>query len=114
MISSNQPLPSSNAVLLEEIKLWIERERDQLAGEYVRALRAILFTNRPEIRPALLGRIAAAEIDALLAYCATIDNAAAITRGKELCRSGLGEESVLRLGQVTRRFCLFLPDELRI
>jgi signal transduction histidine kinase len=111
---NNLPPSSGSDVPLDAMKGWIEREREQLIGEYVRALRAILFTNRPEIRPALLSRIAAAEVEALIAYCAATDSTAAIARGKELCRSGLGEESVLRLGQVTRRFCLYLPEDLRI
>ncbi|MBK9942832.1 MAG: GAF domain-containing protein [Kouleothrix sp.] len=97
-----------------EITGWMETHRAELIALYVQALRAILFTNRPEIRPSILNRIAADEFAAVQVFVTDEDTATATTRGKNLCRSGLGEESVLRLGQVTRRFCLNLPDELRI
>jgi signal transduction histidine kinase/CheY-like chemotaxis protein len=99
---------------IEEINQWLAAHRQELVGRYHQALKATLFTNRPEVRPAVLGRLAAAEAEALLTFFQQPLHAAAIQRGIDLCRSGLGEESVLRLGQVARQFCLhYLPEEFR-
>jgi signal transduction histidine kinase/DNA-binding response OmpR family regulator len=98
----------------EQINQWLAAHRVDLVDQYHAALKANLFTNRPEVRPAMMGRIATAEAETLLGFFEADLPATAVARGIQLCRSGLGEESVLRLGQVTRQFCLhYLPEDLR-
>jgi signal transduction histidine kinase/DNA-binding response OmpR family regulator len=77
-----------------------------LRSTYQRILRATLFSNRPEFRPTLVNGIAAREADTLLAFLASPDESSAYQQGKQLCHTGLSEESVLALCQATRRFCL--------
>jgi signal transduction histidine kinase/CheY-like chemotaxis protein len=93
-------------ISLEQIGQWLAERRADLAAQYQQALREALFTNRPEIRPAMLGRIAAAEVEELLRFFRHPEPATAVERGMSLCRSGLGEVSVLQLGRVARHFCL--------
>ena len=100
--------------MTEQINQWLAAHRTELVDRYHQTLKANLFTNRPDMRPTLVGRIATAEAESLLAFFQAALPATAIARGIQLCRSGLGEESVLRLGQVTRQFCLhYLPEEFR-
>jgi signal transduction histidine kinase len=99
---------------LEPITQWMEHNRDDLVKQYHQALRETLFTNRREVRPSILGRIASAEAEALLAFFLRPSPTVAQERGEQLCRIGLSEETVLRLGQITRRFCLdHLPEDHR-
>jgi signal transduction histidine kinase/CheY-like chemotaxis protein len=91
---------------LEQIGGWLAAHRADLAAQYQQILREALFTNRPEIRPSLLGRIASAEAESLLSFFLCPQPAIAVERGISLCRSGLGETSVLHLGRVARHFCL--------
>jgi signal transduction histidine kinase/DNA-binding response OmpR family regulator len=93
-------------ISLEQIGRWLAERRAELTAQYQQTLREALFTNRPEIRPALLGRIAAAEAEALLGFFDRPEPITAVERGISLCRSGLGEVSVLQLGRVARHFCL--------
>jgi signal transduction histidine kinase len=98
---------------LEPIKQRLDVDRADLINQYHQALREALFTHRREVRPSILGRIASAEAEALLTFFQHPDPAAALERGEQLCRIGLSGESVLRLGQITRRFCLdHLPEDL--
>src|SRR6266508_335214 len=99
---------------LEPIKQRMDADRADLVNQYHQALREVLFTNRQEVRPSILGRIASAEAEALLTFFQRPFHATALERGEQLCRIGLSEESVLRVGQITRRFCLNrLPEDLR-
>jgi signal transduction histidine kinase/CheY-like chemotaxis protein/putative methionine-R-sulfoxide reductase with GAF domain len=77
-----------------------------LRALYHKTLRAMMFSNRPEFRPNSVNKIAADEVDALMAFLDHSDTTAAVEHGRQLCHTGLSEESLLRLGQVTRRFCL--------
>src|SRR4029453_12214712 len=96
---------------LEQIGQSLGAHHADLAARYQRALREALFTNRPEIRPSMLGRIASAEAEALLGFFQRPEHAIAVERGLNLCQSGLGEASVLHLGRVARHFCLeYLQD----
>src|SRR5262245_31689554 len=97
-------LPSETS--LEQIGQWLAAHRADLAARYQRALREALFTNRPEMRPAMVGRIASGEAEALLSFFQRPEHAIAVERGLNLCQSGLGETSVLHLGRVARHFCL--------
>jgi signal transduction histidine kinase/DNA-binding response OmpR family regulator len=99
---------------VERINRWLADHRAELIDRYHQALKATLFTNRPEVRPGVLRRIAAGEAAALLAFFESARADEALKQGISLCRAGLGEESILRLGQVARQFCLHqLPEDLR-
>ena len=77
-----------------------------LRALYHQVLRATMFSNRPEFRLCPMNKIAADEVDALIAFLERPDVTSAVEHGRRLCQIGLSEESVLRLGQDTRRFCL--------
>lgn len=111
---STSALALSSTPPTHQIRAWLLANHSELQSRYVQALRTILFTNRPEIRPSVLTRIAQTEVDALLAFIDTVDAEVPIVHGQQLCRSGLSEESVLQLGQTTRRVCLVMPEELRL
>lgn len=81
----------------------IESWRADLVQQYRQVLQQSLFTNRKEMRPAMLGTIATQEADALIEYFKQVDSSGT-ARGEQLCEAGLGEVSVLRLGQATRQF----------
>ena len=114
------PAPSENGALpqaepTEAVADQISAFQRELALELLQALRATMFDNLPEVRPALLGREAAAEVEALLAFLGSQDESFAGKRGVRLASSGFGVESVLGLGQALRRFCMQrLPEPLRI
>lgn len=91
---------------LDRLNPILEANRAGLITQYQGALRETLFTNRSEVRPTMLGRIAGDEADKLLAFLQHPLPAAAIERGEYLCSLGLSEQAILRLGQVTRRFFL--------
>jgi signal transduction histidine kinase/CheY-like chemotaxis protein len=97
---------SHGEISVEQIGQWLAAHRADLVAQYQQTLREALFTNRPEIRPSMLGRIASAEAEALLGFFLHPEHAVAVERGVALCRSGLGESSVLHLGRVARHFCL--------
>src|SRR5512145_2927104 len=81
----------------------IEGWRADLVQQYRQVLQQSLFTNRKEMRPAMLGTIATQEVDALIDYFKQVVPSGA-ARGAQLCETGLGEVSVLRLGQASRQF----------
>ena len=100
---------------LERLTQILETDRAGLIAQYQRALRETLFTNRSEVRPAMLGRIAGDEADALLNFLQQPLPPAAFARGEQLCAIGLSEQAILRLGQVTRRFFLdHLENQLAV
>ena len=84
---------------------WADH-RTSLLSTYQRVLRATLFSNRLEFRPAHVSAIAARETEVLLAFLERLDKDAAFQYGKQLCHTGLSQESVLALSLATRRFCL--------
>lgn len=114
MNMSTSALSSFHMMPLQQLRDWLIANRSELQSRYIQVLRTLLFTNRPEIRPSVLTRVAQTEIDALIAFTETADKVAPIAHGQQLCRSGLGEESVLQLGQATRRVCLVMPEDLRL
>ncbi|MFZ6029664.1 MAG: hypothetical protein ACOYYS_18275 [Chloroflexota bacterium] len=81
----------------------IEGWRAGLVQQYRQVLQKSMFTNRKEMRPAQLGTIAEAEVEALLDYLKQVTPSGE-ARGAQLCEAGLSEISVLRLGQATRQF----------
>jgi signal transduction histidine kinase len=88
----------------------IEQNRAELVSLYSRALRETLFTNRSKIRPAALGQIASDEVDYLLQHlrCAEWSGR---EHGVVLCQQGLSDQSLLRLGMVTRQFLIIHLDK---
>ena len=99
MTAADPPPPLDLAAILGE-------QSAALAPAYERSLRETLFTNRAEVRPNMLRRIASAEAQALLAYFRQPRPALARQHGAELCEIGLSEQAVLDLSQTTHAFIL--------
>lgn len=97
-----------------QISEWLSTHQAQLQQLYLHKLRNIMFTNRPELRPTMLRGIVQEEVRQLLQYCDKPDNESARERGRHLSRHGLGDQSMLMLGQATRQFLQDLPAELRL
>lgn len=83
----------------------IEQHRDELASSYHQVLRETLFNRRTTIRPNLLKGIASDEVDALKNFFGE-PTSPAWEHGEKLYSKGLSEQTVLRLGGVTRQFLL--------
>ena len=62
------PNPLTADDLSEHLQQRLKTDRADLVTQYQRALRDTLFTSRSELRPAMLGRIAGDEVDALLNF----------------------------------------------
>ncbi len=99
MNPSSSDLELVQAVVVEQLETgWAE-----LVESYRAALRETLFTNRSEMRPSMIGQIADEAVDHLLdAFRQPARNG--ILYGEQLSNAGLSEQSVLRLGMVTRQF----------
>ncbi|MCB0196814.1 MAG: hypothetical protein KDJ65_32985 [Anaerolineae bacterium] len=93
----------ANTELLPELLARkIESYRADLMRRYQQALRQTLFTNRTQIRPTMLGKLAEAEVEALFNFFnQTLSGKA---HGNHLGHIGLSDQTVLRLNQATRRF----------
>lgn len=83
----------------------VEAHRADLVDRYRQALQETLFANRADMRPSMLESVAVDEAAALLNYLLH-SQPSGLERGVRLCEMGLGEQAVLRLGQVTRQFLL--------
>jgi PAS domain S-box-containing protein len=94
------------ASIIENLLQKLTSDHADLVDLYQRTLRERIFTNRAELRPVMLGRIAAAEADALLSYLSLPDTEKALQHGAELCEVGLSEQSVLSLAEASRQFFL--------
>ena len=89
----------------ERLRERLAARRDDLVNQLQSVLRETLFISRAYIRPADLRRIATAEVDAYLDFLEQPEDTAATARGAHLCQVGLGEQTMLRLGQALRLFC---------
>jgi|GEM_PF-1137930 len=89
---------------LQQAHAQLAHQHTELAEVYFEALRETLFNNRVEFRPAALKPTVLAEAKAVLDFLLNPDPALATQRGAELCRTGLGEEAIVRLMQVTPVF----------
>ncbi|MBE2202295.1 MAG: hypothetical protein IAE79_27035 [Anaerolinea sp.] len=70
-------------------------------------MRETLFSRRTTIRPNMLKGIAADEVDALYNFVSLSQPAyPAVEHGEQLHLTGVSEQAMLRLGQVTRQFFL--------
>jgi two-component system, LuxR family, sensor kinase FixL len=92
--------------IVESMLERLTTDRSDLVGKYQQSLRANIFTNRFEVRPNMLGQIATKEADTLLNYLSRPNQEIALQRGVDLCEIGLGEQSVLGLGEASRQFFL--------
>jgi signal transduction histidine kinase len=88
-----------------ELEARLEDTRPELVVRVEQVLRETLFTSRAFVRPADIKRLAASETGAFLLFLERGDEEAVIVHGAELCREGLGDQAILRLGQVLREFC---------
>jgi signal transduction histidine kinase len=89
----------------ERLRERLSTQRDDLVGQLQVVLRETLFISRAYVRPADLRRIAEAEVDAYFDFLRQPDDTAATARGAHLCQVGLGEQTILRMGQALRLFC---------
>ncbi|MGB7540335.1 MAG: ATP-binding protein [Anaerolineales bacterium] len=102
---SEKAAGAATSVIINLVRRLASDHTD-LVDLYQRTLREGIFTNRAELRPVMLGRIAAGEADALLNYLTLPDREKALRHGAELCEVGLSEQSVLSLAETSRQFFL--------
>lgn len=100
-----EPSPAEVGGVPAQIVQEIDTHRAELLNRYQDVLQVTLFTSRSNLRPALLGKIAADEVDALRDFLLQ-PSFSGIEHGRKLCQMGLGEQAVLHLGQATRQFLL--------
>ncbi|GEM_PF-2950024 len=99
---------------LKQLQTEIITNKTKLETIYQQSLRETLFTNRSQIRPTQVKRVATEEIESLLDFLQDGQQDKATKRGEDLYQFGLGNESILHLGQATRQFFLTgLSQDLR-
>ncbi|MGE5139856.1 MAG: sensor histidine kinase [Rudaea sp.] len=91
-----------------KIKQGLETRRQALEEQYHQVLNDTGWNRALNGTPR--GLIAVSEVDALIKYVPLGLAAIPAARGRELADLGLGEEIILRLGQVTRQFALAYLD----
>jgi signal transduction histidine kinase len=91
--------------LVTHLTQWVTSNRADLLGRYRKCLQETLFTNRSEVHPRELGRIAEEEVDELIGAFSQPESAG-LERGSKLCRAGLSIQTILSLNQATQRFIL--------
>ncbi|MEA3337620.1 MAG: hypothetical protein U9R25_17120, partial [Chloroflexota bacterium] len=82
----------------------------ELADLILGVLRSTLFSGRAFIRPSDLKRLADSETESYLAFFADGNREAVAEHGGELCRSGVGDEAILQLGEVLRQHVSYDQD----
>lgn len=102
MVRRSPTVADSLRVLLVQL---LETNRPDLANRYQQVLREALFSSRSVMRPSMLKNIASDEVESLNNFLRH-PQLSATERGVQLYKTGLGEQPVLRLGQVTRQFFL--------
>jgi signal transduction histidine kinase len=103
-------LPQSAQSVSASLADRIEANRDDLARRCALVLREHLFTNRIELRPKDLERIAIEEVDAFVrALRTSFSNAR--ERGVELSRAGLSRQSVLGLIDAHRDYLMNVMED---
>ena len=81
----------------------IETHRSELVNRYQQVLREGLFNSRALVRPSMLKTIASDEVDTFGNFL-HLSPQHALNRGVQLYHTGLGEQPMLRMSQVTRQF----------
>ena len=99
---SNPRLAISDDIRTQLVQL-LEANRPELVGSYQQVLRDAMFNGRSTMRPNMLKKIASDEVDVIRDFLHQPQQQAA-ERGVQLHQSGLSEQPLLRLGQVTRQF----------
>ncbi|MEJ2747785.1 MAG: hypothetical protein P8183_07725 [Anaerolineae bacterium] len=89
--------------LRADLTQLLETNRADLVSRYQRVLRESLFSSRSAMRPSMLPKIASDEADAFSNFLHQPQLHAA-ERGAQLYQTGLSEQPVLRMSQVTRQF----------
>ncbi|MFZ0547197.1 MAG: ATP-binding protein [Candidatus Promineifilaceae bacterium] len=84
----------------------LESLAGQLQNRYLKILRQTLFTNRAEVRPSMLRKIAAHETQALLEFFFQPSPQKVAARGIQHAQTGLSEETILALAQTSRQFII--------
>ncbi len=95
-------LTTSNDLRAQLAQL-LEVNRLELVDGYQRVLREFLFNGRSTMRPNMLRQIATDEVEAIHNFLRQ-PQPQVVERGIQLHQSGLSEQPLLRLGQVTRQF----------
>jgi hypothetical protein len=83
----------------------VEINRADLAERYLGTLRESLFSNRAELRPAMIKQIAFDEVEALLRFLRQ-SGFSGVERGEQFHLMGFNAGTILKLSQVTRQFLL--------
>ena len=100
-----------NLIISDELRihltLLLDNHRPELVGGYKQVLRKALFDRRTTIRPNMLSGIAADEVDTFNGFLHQQSRQYAFERGAHFYHTGLSEQPLLHLGQVTRQF--FVP-----
>jgi len=91
--------------LMDLLAQRVENNRADLVGRYHGVLRESLFSNRAELRPAILKQIAADEAEAIIHFLLQSKFSGA-ERGEQLHIAGFNAGAILKLSQVTRMFFL--------
>ncbi|MBN1217772.1 MAG: GAF domain-containing protein [Anaerolineae bacterium] len=98
-----------------QIHKQLSQHTTDLAELFHQVLLETASANRDLIPTDDLKRMAAEEVRTTLAYVGQPDKAKASERGRQISQEGLGEETLLRLSQTARKFCLtHLPENLRL
>ncbi len=89
---------------INQILYAVQNETADLVKMYHQALQSVMFTNRFEVRPQMLGGIASDEVSVLIKYLLNQQSSVGSNRGSQLSQIGLSDKSVMRLGRITRQF----------
>ncbi len=90
----------------ERVLEALRPHRDELVEQILRGLRERLFESRALLRPADVQRLAEEEASAYFDFLRQPDGATAKDQGVRLNEAGLGEQAVLDLGRILRRWCV--------
>ena len=87
------------------IKQQVEAGRSELTSLYRQIMQELLFTNRSDIHPRMIGQIAEQKADEFIYYIA---NPSSPNRdyGIWLSKIGIGPRTMVRIGRTTRQFVL--------
>jgi len=80
----------------------LETNRPELVASYQKILRDAMFSSRSTVRPNMVKKIASDEVDAFADFLHQ-SQPHAVARGVQLHQSGLSEQPLLRMSQVTRQ-----------
>lgn len=89
--------------------------QSELGFVFHKTLRDTLFTNRSNLRPSVLKKVAQEQANNFFAFLQNQEEEVVYHQGEQLFEKGLSEETVLQLGQTARQFCLAkLPSSLSL